>query len=115
MERRQFLQSAAALAAPAVRGQQARRNIIFVLADDHRFDMIGALGHPWLKGFTPNLDRMVNHGVNFRNAFVTTSLCSPSRASMLTSLYMHQHGVTDNFTPLNPRLATYPQLLQQAG
>jgi N-acetylglucosamine-6-sulfatase len=115
MHRRQFLESAAALAAPALRAQAPRRNLIFILADDHRFDMIGSLGHPWLKGYTPNLDRMVNQGVHFRNAFVTTSLCSPSRASMLTGLYMHQHGVTDNFTSVNPRLTTYPQRLQQAG
>ena len=115
MHRRAFLQSAAALAAPSLRAQPARRNMVFVLADDHRFDMVGALGHPWLKGLTPNLDRMVTRGVNFRNAFVTTSLCSPSRASILTSLYMHQHGVSDNFSPVNPKLVTFPQLLQQAG
>ena len=115
MQRRQFLQTAAALAAPAIQAQPTRRNIIFVLADDHRFDMIGALGHPWLKGLTPNLDRMVNHGVTFRNAFVTSSLCSPSRASMLTGLYMHQHGVSDNFSPVDPKLATFPEMLQKSG
>ncbi len=122
MDRRRFLQTATTLAAvPALEaqqspaGQQTRRNIIFVLGDDHRFDMIGALGHPMLRGHTPNLDRMVNQGVTFRNAFVTTSLCSPSRASILTGLYMHQHGVTDNFSPVDPKLVTFPQLLQKAG
>jgi N-acetylglucosamine-6-sulfatase len=115
MHRRTFLRTAAAIAAPAIQAQPKRRNIVFVLADDHRFDMVGALGHPWLKGLTPNLDRMVHRGVNFRNAFVTTSLCSPSRASILTSLYMHQHGVSDNFSALSPKLATFPRLLQQAG
>lgn len=115
MQRRDFLKTAAAFAAPAIRAQSAHRNIVFVLADDHRYDFFGALGHPWLKGHTPNLDRMVQHGVNFRNSFVTSSLCSPSRASMLTGLYMHTHGVKDNFSSLDPALQTFPKLLQQNG
>jgi N-acetylglucosamine-6-sulfatase len=53
---------------------EAPRNIIFVLADDHRFDAMGFAGHPFLK--TPNLDRMAKGGAWFPNAFVTTSLCS---------------------------------------
>ncbi|MEX2264839.1 MAG: sulfatase [Bryobacteraceae bacterium] len=115
MRRRNFLKTAAAFGAAAIHAQPARRNIVFVLADDHRYDFIGALGHPWLKGHTPNFDRMVNRGVNFRNAFVTSSLCSPSRASILTSQYMHSHGVTDNFTQLNPALPAFPQMLQANG
>ncbi|MDQ6708506.1 MAG: sulfatase [Acidobacteriota bacterium] len=120
MQRRDFLKTAAALAAPtlnapAIHAQSSHRNIVFVLADDHRYDFFGALGHPWLKGHTPNLDRMVHRGVNFRNSFVTSSLCSPSRASMLTSLYMHTHGVKDNFSSLNPALPTFPRMLQQNG
>jgi N-acetylglucosamine-6-sulfatase len=111
MLRRQFL---AATAAAGI-AQQRRRNIVFILADDHRYDMIGGLGHPWLKGHTPHLDRLLRDGVHFRNAFVTTSLCSPSRASILTGRYMHAHGVTDNFTPLDPKLPAFPQLLQSAG
>ncbi|MEO7651950.1 MAG: twin-arginine translocation signal domain-containing protein, partial [Bryobacteraceae bacterium] len=63
MQRRDFLKSAA-LGATSAAAQPARRNIVFVLADDHRYDFIGALGHPWLKGLTPNLDRMVRQGVN---------------------------------------------------
>jgi N-acetylglucosamine-6-sulfatase len=116
MLRRKFLQTTlAASAAPAIQSQQSRRNIVFILTDDHRYDFIGALGHPWLKGHTPNLDRLVNRGVLFRNAFVTSSLCSPSRASLLTSRYMHSHGVSDNFSALNPSLPTFPKLLQQNG
>ena len=115
MHRRAFLQAAAAAATPAIRAPGLRRNIILIVADDHRYNFIGALGHPWLEGHTPNLDRMVHHGVTFRNAFVTSSLCSPSRASILTGLYMHQHGVSDNFSPLDPSLPTCPKLLQQAG
>jgi PBP1b-binding outer membrane lipoprotein LpoB len=54
------------------------RNVIFILADDHRFDFVGFTGKvSWLK--TPNMDRLVREGAYFKNAFVTTSLCSPSR------------------------------------
>jgi len=115
MTRRTLLRSAAALATPAVHAQPRRRNIIFVLSDDHRYDFIGALGHPWLKGHTPHLDRLLARGVRFRNAFVTSSLCSPSRASLLTGLYMHAHGIRDNFSALDPKLPTFPRLLREAG
>ncbi len=58
--------------------QAARRpNIVFILTDDQRFDAMSCAGHPWLK--TPNMDRLAKEGVLFNNAFVTTSLCSPSR------------------------------------
>ncbi len=99
-------------AAPAL-AQSGKRNVVFILTDDHRYDMIGALGHPWLK--TPHLDRLLKSGVHFRNAFVTTSLCSPSRASILTGQYVHSHQVTDNVTPLPRNLVTFPQVLQQQG
>ena len=58
------------------------RNIVFVLTDDHRFDAAGFMGHPFLE--TPNLDALARQGAHVTNAFVTTSLCSPSRASILT-------------------------------
>jgi N-acetylglucosamine-6-sulfatase len=61
------------------------------------------------------MDRMVNRGVIFKNAFVTSSLCSPSRASVLTSQYMHQHRISDNFSQLDPRIPTFSQLLQKNG
>lgn len=112
MTRRELLQTAAA---PAVRAQARKRNIVFILCDDHRFDFTGALGHPWLKGHTPSLDRMVAGGAHFRNAFVTSSLCSPSRASILTGLYMHAHKVKDNFTELDAALPSYPRLLRESG
>ncbi|MGH9661594.1 MAG: sulfatase-like hydrolase/transferase, partial [Bryobacteraceae bacterium] len=113
MTRRHLLAGGAA--APALLAQSRRRNLVFILTDDHRHDFIGALGHPWLAGHTPHLDRLLAGGVHFRNAFVTSSLCSPSRASILTGLYMHAHGVADNFTPLPPRLPTFPQLLREGG
>ncbi len=63
-------------------------------------------GHPTLK--TPNIDRLANEGVRFANMFCTTSLCSPSRASILTGLYAHTHGVRDNFTELPTNLTHWP-------
>ncbi|MEJ2298634.1 MAG: sulfatase-like hydrolase/transferase, partial [Woeseiaceae bacterium] len=61
-------------------------NVIFVLTDDQRYDELGFM-NPIIE--TPNMDRIAAEGVHFRNAFVTTSLCSPSRASILTGQYMH--------------------------
>ena len=92
---------------------QERPNIVFILIDDQRFDAASALGHPFLE--TPHLDRLIERGVLFENAFVTTSLCSPSRASILTGQYAHRHGVLDNRTRLDPSTPTFPQELQGAG
>jgi N-acetylglucosamine-6-sulfatase len=105
---------------PAVDGQQllragdARpRNVVFVLVDDLRFDALGFMGHPWLQ--TPNLDALARSGVRFRNAFVTTALCSPSRASILTGQYAHRHRVVDNNNPVPAGTTFFPQYLQKAG
>jgi arylsulfatase A-like enzyme len=69
---------------------------------------------PWLE--TPNLDRFVNEGVHFKNAFVTTSLCGPSRASFLTGTYASHHGVIVNeHVDYDKSLPTFPTLLQEAG
>ncbi|MGH8019039.1 MAG: sulfatase family protein, partial [Opitutaceae bacterium] len=89
------------------------RNIVFILTDDHRYDAMGFMGHPCLE--TPHLDSIARNGVHLSNAFVTTSLCSPSRASILTGLYAHRHGVVDNQHPVRPDLVFFPQLLQRAG
>ena len=90
------------------------RNIVFILSDDHRYDYMGFTGKiPWLK--TPNMDRMAAEGAYIKNAFVTTSLCSPSRASILTGLYSHTHKVVDNSAPLPEGLVFFPQYLQNAG
>ena len=72
-------------------GDAKKPNIVFILTDDHRWDFMSCAGHPFVK--TPSLDRLASQGVLFSNAFVTSSLCSPSRASFLTGLYAHTHGV----------------------
>ena len=64
------------------------KNVIYILSDDHRYDFMGFTGKvPWLE--TPNLDRLAAEGAYFPNTYVTTALCSPSRASILTGLYSH--------------------------
>ena len=89
-------------------------NIIFILSDDHRYDFMGFMNTvPGLK--TPGMDRMAKEGAHLKNAFVTTSLCSPSRASILTGQYAHTHTVVDNSAPLPNNLVFFPQYLQKKG
>jgi N-acetylglucosamine-6-sulfatase len=91
-----------------------RRNIIFILTDDHRYDALGFLkAQSFLE--TPVLDSFARDGVHCRNAFVTTALCSPSRASILTGQYAHRHKIVDNNTPIPRGTTFFPQYLQQAG
>ncbi len=105
----------AAAAAQAARRDAAPRNVIFILSDDHRYDLMGFMesAPPFLQ--TPNLDRLRAGGAHIRNAFVTTSLCSPSRASILTGQYAHRHGVVDNTSPIPPGTVFFPEYLQRAG
>jgi arylsulfatase A-like enzyme len=84
-----------------------------MLTDDQRWDAIGLGGSKHLK--TPNMDQLGQEGVYFKNAFCTTSLCSPSRASILSGLYAHKHGVVDNFTEYPANLQSFPRVLQAAG
>lgn len=96
------------------RNGESPRNVIFILSDDHRYDYMGFMGAvPYLQ--TPNLDFLADNGAHVRNAFVTTSLSSPSRASILTGLYSHEHAVVDNVAPMPDDLVFFPQYLQNAG
>ena len=89
------------------------RNVVFILSDDHRWDAMSFMGHPL--AHTPNLDRLAAEGAHLKNALVTTSLCSPSRASILTGLYTFRHRVIDNQRPIPAGTVYFPQYLQQAG
>ncbi len=124
--RRQFLKSLglAATAFPfafgcafARRSFNARkktRNVIFILSDDHRYDFMGFLNKPeFLK--TTNMDRMAREGAYIKYATVSTALCSPSRASILTGQFAHRHGVVDNNTRVPAGTRFFPQDLQKAG
>ena len=90
-----------------------RPNIVFILSDDHRWDYLGCAGHPFID--TENMDRLAEEGVLFSNAFVTTSLCTPSRASFLTGQYAHTSGVKNNLTVWPNEKTTFLELLKGAG
>jgi N-acetylglucosamine-6-sulfatase len=97
---------------PAV--QPSRRpNIVFVLVDDMRWDELRAAGHPFID--TPNMDRLAREGARFLNAFATTPLCSPSRASFLTGQYAHTSGIIDNTARPSHQLPVFPRALQESG
>lgn len=124
LSRREFISRAAAAGAAATlpwwggRIEAApgkRPNLLFILTDDQRFDAMSFMGSPsFLK--TPNMDRLAREGAVLTNAFVTTSLCSPSRASFLTGTYAHVHGVVNNeANDPDPSLPTFPQVLRKAG
>jgi N-acetylglucosamine-6-sulfatase len=99
---------------PTLRAETpVRPNVLVILTDDQRFDAMSCAGHPFLK--TPHMDRLAREGVRFRNAFVTCSLCSPSRASLLSGKYPHSHGVLNNFTDYPRDLPSYPRRLKDNG
>lgn len=89
------------------------RNVVFILADDHRYDAMSFLNHQFAR--TPHMDAMAANGVHVKNAFVGTSLCSPSRASILTGLYTFRHRVIDNNRLVPEGTLFFPQYLQKAG
>ena len=98
----------------------ARPNIVFVLSDDHSLQTIGAYNLRLSKfcrqqGVTPNIDRLADRGGLFVNSFCGNSLCSPSRASILTGLHSHAHGVMTLDKPIRPGVWTYPDSLREAG
>lgn len=90
-------------------------NVVFVLTDDQRADAVGYADEPLLGITTPHIDRLAAEGARFDAMFVTTSLCSPSRASFLSGLYAHAHGVTNNFTDYPHDLPSFPRRFQAAG
>lgn len=104
--------SARAQSQAHVASPQSRPNIIFILMDDVRRDEVD---YPFVK--VPNIRRIASEGATFKNAFVATPLCSPSRASFLTGQYAHKHGITDNTdrSPRSHELVTFPRLLHDAG
>ena len=90
-------------------------NIIFLLTDDQRADTMGCAGNPIIQ--TPSVDALANNGVRFANAFVTTSICASSRASIFSGQWTRRHGINDFATHFSPEALaqTYPMLLRQAG
>ena len=93
-----------------------RPNIVFIMSDDHAVQAISAYGHPISKiAPTPNIDRIAKNGVTFQNSFVTTSLCGPSRAAMLTGKFGHVNGFNRNGQLFDNTQPTWPRALKEAG
>src|SRR4051812_6954683 len=100
---------------------ERRPNFLFVYTDDQRWDAMSVVQReqgerarfPWFQ--TPQMDRLAAGGVRFRNAFVTLSLCAPSRAAFLTGRYNHLNGVIDNETDFPVASITHASLLRAAG
>jgi arylsulfatase A-like enzyme len=105
---------AAGVLIPSVEGQRPPRpNLLFVFSDDHAAHAISAYGSRINR--TPHLDRLASEGMLFRNAFVTNSICAPSRATVLTGQFGHLNGVPTNVEPLHPTALTFPKLLRAGG
>lgn len=112
---------AAAACAPltATASAQSRPNIVFIFSDDHAAHALSAYRSHLAYGAhlpdTPQLDRLAAEGMLFENAFVTNSICGPSRATVLTGQYGHLNGVMTNREPLHPTHITFPGLLRDGG
>ncbi len=90
-----------------------RPNILLVFTDDHAAHAVSAYGS--MINRTPNIDRLAVEGMLFENAFVTNSICAPSRATILTGQFGHLNGVPTNRDTLHQSTLTFPRLLQEAG
>jgi arylsulfatase A-like enzyme len=108
-------------------GLPEKPNFLLIMTDDQRWDALGVVQRemannmdraggarfPWFE--TPNLDRLAQGGLRFRNAFVTSSICSPSRAVFLTGRYNHANGIVNNHTPMPAEMPTFATILQKHG
>jgi arylsulfatase A-like enzyme len=90
-----------------------RPNVVMILTDDHASHAIGAYGS--LVNETPRIDELADLGVRFDHCFATNSLCSPSRASILTGTYSHVNGVSTLVTPIDASQPTFVSRLREAG
>ena len=94
--------------------KEERPNIVFIMTDDHARQAISAYGS--YRNETPNLDRLASEGMLFENAYVTNSICAPSRAVILTGKHSHINGKIDNSSvPFDSSQVTFPKLLKSAG
>ena len=98
-----------------VEKKDERPNILFFLVDDQRNDILSVEGHPIVK--TPTVDKLAESGIRFTNAFVTTSICAASRASIFTGLYEGKHNYTFGKDPLKVNFIqnSYPLKLKESG
>jgi arylsulfatase A-like enzyme len=92
---------------------EERPNIIVIMTDDHAYQAISAYGSNLIE--TPGIDKIADQGALMQNAFVTNSICSPSRAVLLTGLYSHLNGVKDNMNSFAEGLQFFPGILKNSG
>lgn len=98
------------------KSENRKPNILFIMADDHAMQAISAYGHPISQlAPTPNIDRIAKNGALFKRAFVTNSICGPSRAVILTGKYSHINGFRQNGDRFDGSQPTLPKMLQKAG
>ncbi|WP_370519066.1 sulfatase [Marinoscillum sp. 108] len=98
---------------PKEKPVDSRPNILFIMSDDHAYQAISAYSDHLIQ--TPNIDRLANEGILFKNACVTNSICAPSRATILTGKHTHINGKIDNLSAFDTTQVTFPQLFQEAG
>src|SRR5690606_34244223 len=91
----------------------AKPNIVFIMSDDHAYQAVSAYNDKLIQ--TPNIDRIGKEGAVMRNAFVTNSICSPSRAVILTGKYSHVNGMRDNGTFFDGSQQTLPKIFKTHG
>ncbi len=119
IDRRQFLSaSGGGLAATSLSSEQAdggTPNIVFLMTDNHRWDMLGCAGNEIIR--TPHIDALAARGARFTNSFCTTSICAATRASILTGEFRREHGYTFTMPPMTVQRMdrSYPALLRRAG
>lgn len=94
-------------------GAPGRPSIIFVMSDDHAAHAISAYGS--VVNRTPHIDRLADEGARLDAAYCTNSICTPSRASILTGTYSHINGACSIYSQFDYRVPTFVQVLQQAG
>ena len=121
LSRRDFVKTGAmvSVAASAYAGAQPesspadKPNILLIHGDQHRYDCLGAYGNPDIR--TPHLDGLAKEGMRFENSFCPYPVCTPSRYSLLSGRYVHEHRGWNNHCTLAPDIATFPRLLRDAG
>lgn len=91
-----------------------RKNILYILADQQRFDTVSAYGKNDICR-TPHIDALAENGMKFTNAFTPSAICAPARASLMTGLYPHKHGVVDNYTDIHDGIPLLGDYMKQAG
>src|ERR1044071_78903 len=91
----------------------SRPNIIYIMSDDHAYQAISAYGYGL--NHTPNIDAIATNGMLFKRAFVTNSICGPSRAVMLTGKFSHVNGFKDNHSTFDGNQQTIAKTLHANG